>query len=256
MNNRMNRIELSPVALIRSPFKSRFGIPRQSGLVPAATGWIEPMTPWHRAEAWAGIEQYSHLWLIWQVHDRPHQPVSSVRPPRLGGNARLGVFATRSPARPNPLGLSLVRLLEVEQQAGRVRIRVGGLDLLDGTPIIDIKPHIAFTDCPDDAHSGFAQQPPNRLNINWSLLPDEAQAQLDEHQRQLIAQTLTLDPRPAFHDDPDRIYGCPLFEFDVQFRIENSTVFVLGLARTESSHPSFEDHPQSTTHSKKKDKGR
>jgi tRNA (adenine37-N6)-methyltransferase len=224
-----NTLELTPVATIRSPFKSRFGIPRQSGLVPDAIGWIEPHSPWHRAEAWAGIEQYTHLWLIWQVHDRPHQPVSSVRPPRLGGNARLGVFATRSPARPNPLGLSLVRLIAVEQHAGRVRIRVSGLDLLDGTPIIDIKPHIAFTDCPTDSHSGFAQHEPERLQVDWSSLPSDDAQKLSDHQRLVISQTLSLDPRPAFHDDPTRIYGCPLFEFDVQFRIENGRLFVLGL---------------------------
>ena len=224
-----NSLELNPVATIQSPFKSRFGIPRQSGLVPDAIGWIEPHAPWHRAEAWAGIEQYTHLWLIWQVHDRPHQPVSSVRPPRLGGNARLGVFATRSPARPNPLGLSLVRLLAMEHQAGQVRIRVSGLDLLDGTPIIDIKPHIAFTDCPPNSHSGFAQNEPERLRVDWSMLPHDEALRLNDHQRLVITQTLSLDPRPAFHDDPERVYGCPLFEFDVQFRVENGTLFVLGL---------------------------
>lgn len=225
----VNPVELNPVATIQSPFKSRFGIPRQSGLVPEAIGWIEPLAPWHRSEAWAGIEQYTHLWLIWQVHDRPHQPVSSVRPPRMGGNTRMGVFATRSPARPNPLGLSLVRLLGVEHQSGRARLRIGGLDLLDGTPIIDIKPHIAFTDCPPDSHSGFAQNAPERLRVEWSTLPDDEASKLNEHQRLVITQTLSLDPRPAFHDDPERVYGCPLFEFDVQFRVEKGTLFVLGL---------------------------
>lgn len=222
-------LTISPIATMHSPFKRRFGIPRQSGLVPDATGWIEPCAPWQRAEAWAGIAQYSHLWLIWQVHDRPHQPVSSVRPPRLGGNVKLGVFATRSPARPNPIGLSLVKLLHVEQRGGLVRIHVGGLDLLDGTPILDIKPHIAFTDCPTDSHSGFAQQEPERLPVDWSMLPSDEALKLTEHQRTVMSQTLSLDPRPAFHRDPTRIYGCPLFEFDVQFRVENGRLFVLGL---------------------------
>ena len=219
-----------PVAIARSPFKSRFGIPRQSGLVDAP-GLIEPLTPWDRAEAWVGIAQYSHLWLIWQVHDRPHQPVSSVRPPRLGGNTRLGVFATRSPARPNPLGLSLVQLESVETRQGRVRLRVRGLDLLDGTPIVDIKPHIAFTDCPQDSHSGMAQEPPPRLPVDWSQLAPRVHAELSPEERALIEQTLALDPRPAFHDDPARIYGCPLFEYSVKFRVSDGTVFIMDLLR-------------------------
>lgn len=223
-----------PVALARSPFKSRFGIPRQSGLVDAP-GEIEPLAPWDRAEAWVGIAQYSHLWLIWQVHDRPHQPVSSVRPPRLGGNTRLGVFATRAPARPNPLGLSLVRLESVETQQGRVKIRVRGLDLLDGTPILDIKPHIAFTDCPPNSHSGMATEPPPRLPVDWSQLPPSALAALSPAKRGLIEQTLALDPRPAFHDDPTRLYGCPLFDYSVKFRVSDNRVWVLDVAQHDKS---------------------
>ncbi len=221
-------IACHPVAIARSPFKSRFGIPRQSGLVDAP-GTIEPISPWDRAEAWVGIGQYSHLWLIWQVHDRPHQPVSSVRPPRLGGNTRLGVFATRSPARPNPLGLSLVRLEAVHAERGRVKILVRGLDLLDGTPILDIKPYIAFTDCPANSHSGMASEPPRRLTVEWSALADEQARQLDDAARELIGQTLSLDPRPAFHDDPARVYACPLFDKVVRFRVANERVRVLAI---------------------------
>ncbi|MHB1230456.1 MAG: tRNA (N6-threonylcarbamoyladenosine(37)-N6)-methyltransferase TrmO [Halothiobacillus sp.] len=228
------RLELTPVATVQSPFKSRFGIPRQSGLVPEAPGVIVPITPWDRAEAWFGIEQYSHLWLIWHVHDRPHQPVSSVRPPRLGGNSKMGLFATRSPARPNPLGLSLVRLMRVENTAGRVRIHISGLDLLDGTPIFDIKPHIGFTDCPKGSDSGFAREEPFRLAVDWSEVSPEHITHLNEHQRRVIEQTLALDPRPAFHDDPMRHYGCPIFEFNVRFRVQGKTIFIINLSNMRS----------------------
>jgi tRNA-Thr(GGU) m(6)t(6)A37 methyltransferase TsaA len=231
---------LTPIAIVRSPFKSRFGIPRQSGLAADATGIILPIAPWDRQEAWVGIEQYSHLWLIWQVHDRPHQPVSSVRPPRLGGNVKLGVFATRAPARPNPIGLSLVRLLQVEHQGGHVRIHVRGLDLLDGTPILDIKPHIGFTDCPPNAHSGMAQHAPKRLAVDWSQLAAEAHRQLSDHEHTVIEQALALDPRPAFHNDPERRYHCPLFGWLVQFRVHNHTVMITdlsALAPSDAAHP-------------------
>ncbi|WP_407275803.1 tRNA (N6-threonylcarbamoyladenosine(37)-N6)-methyltransferase TrmO [Halothiobacillus sp. DCM-1] len=230
----MNRsgVTCQAVAIARSPFKSRFGIPRQSGLVDAP-GTLEPIPPWDRAEAWVGITQYSHLWLIWQIHDRPHQPVSSVRPPRLGGNTRLGVFATRAPARPNPLGLSLVRLEGVEPVGGRVRIQVRGLDLLDGTPILDIKPYIAFTDCPAHSQSGMANEPPPRIPVDWSALAPEARANLPSSARELIEQTLSLDPRPAFHTDPLRVYACPLADWLVKFRVDNARIWILAIEPVE-----------------------
>lgn len=220
---------IAPIAYVVSPFKSRFGIPRQSGLVPSAIGWIEPCAPWDRSEAWAGIEAFTHVWLIWLVHDQPHQPVSSVRPPRLGGNVRVGVFASRSPARPNPLGLSLVRLEQVQTTQGRVRIQISGLDLLDGTPILDIKPHIGFTDCPENTDSGFARTEPVRLPVDWTELHPDLLAQLNDNHRAVIAETLSLDPRPAFHDDAERRYGCPLFDWDVRFRIKEGRVVITDL---------------------------
>ncbi len=223
-------LEIKPIAVIQSPFKSRFGIPRQSGLAPDATGIILPIAPWNRQEAWVGIEQYSHLWLIWQVHDQPHQPVSSVRPPRLGGNVKLGVFATRSPARPNPIGLSLVKLVQVAHQDGLVRIHVRGLDLLDGTPIFDIKPHIGFTDCPANAHSGMAQHEPKRLAVDWSQLAMNVRQHLSATEQTVIEQALALDPRPAFHTDPARHYHCPLFGWQVQFRVANHCVIITDLS--------------------------
>jgi tRNA-Thr(GGU) m(6)t(6)A37 methyltransferase TsaA len=222
-------LQVHAIAIARSPFKSRFGIPRQSGLVADALGVIQPIKPWHRQEAWVGIEQYSHLWLIWQVHDRPHQPASSVRPPRLGGNVKLGVFATRSPNRPNPIGLSLVKLLHLEHHNGHVLIHVSGLDLLDGTPILDIKPHIAFTDCPPNSHSGMAREAPARLPVDWAHMPPDERSKISTLEKTVIEQTLALDPRPAFHDDAERVYHCPLFGWNVQFRVQNHIVLITGL---------------------------
>lgn len=226
-----DRIDMAPIAHAYSPFQERFGIPRQAGLTPAVTGRIVPLPPWNEPDAWTGIESFSHLWLIWHVHGRPHKPVKSVRPPRLGGNVRVGVFASRSPVRPNPIGLSLVRLVAVHHQNGRIELEVSGLDLLDGTPILDIKPHVAYADCPSDSHSGFARTAPTPLPVDFSGLSAADRDRLDDHQREVIAQTLALDPRPAFHVDPGRVYGCRLFDFDVQFRIVNGTVQVLGLER-------------------------
>ncbi len=225
------------IAIAHSPFKSRFGTPRQSGLVPDAVGWIEPISPWNRQEAWVGIEQYSHLWLIWQVHDRPHQPVSSVRPPRLGGNIKLGVFATRSPARPNPIGLSLVKLQRVEPRNGHVIIHVSGLDLLDGTPILDIKPHIAFTDCPKNSDSGMAREEPIRLPVDWTQVPDDERETISASEKTVIEQTLALDPRPAFHHDPERVYHCPLFDWDVRFCVQDAIIIVRGVDALSTNAP-------------------
>lgn len=230
-------LSLQAIAIARSPFKSRFGTPRQSGLVPDAAGWLEPIAPWNRQEAWVGIEQYSHVWLIWQVHDRPHLPVSSVRPPRLGGNIKLGVFATRSPARPNPIGLSLVKLVRVAHQNGHVIIHIQGLDLLDGTPILDIKPHIAFTDCPKNSESGMAREAPIRRPVDWTYLPDAKRDALSASEKVVIEQTLALDPRPAFHHDPERVYHCPLFDWDVQFCVRDGTIIVRGIDALSANAP-------------------
>jgi len=228
---REDTLRIDPIGHVESPYRERFGIPRQFGLAPNAHGWLIPHAPWDQAAAWQGIESFSHLWLIWHVHGRPHQPVPTVRPPRLGGNQRVGVFASRSPVRPNPIGLSLVQLERVEQEQGRVRLAISGLDLLDGTPILDVKPYVAYADCPARSRSGFASTSPERLPVDWAPLPAAEHAELTPEQVRMIEETLSLDPRPAFHDDPTRVYGCRLFDYDVQFRVTEKGVEVLGLHR-------------------------
>lgn len=224
-----DNLNLKPIAHVSSPYRERFGIPRQFGLAPSAHGWLIPHPPWDQAEAWAGITEFSHLWLIWHVHGRPHRPLKTVRPPRLGGNQRVGVFASRSPVRPNPIGLSLVELKHVEHEGGRLRLAIAGLDLLDGTPILDVKPYVAYADCPAHSRSGFAPTPPERLPVDWRDMSAQDRARLTEEETRAIEETLSLDPRPAFHDDPERVYGCRLFDYDVRFRVANGVVRVLAL---------------------------
>ncbi|MFP4638859.1 MAG: tRNA (N6-threonylcarbamoyladenosine(37)-N6)-methyltransferase TrmO [Guyparkeria sp.] len=213
---------LRPVGHIESPYREGFGIPRQSGVVPAATGLLVPTPEWQQPVAWQGIETFSHLWLVWVFHaKRRMRPgdSSAVRPPRLGGNRRVGVFASRAPVRPNPIGLSVVRLLDVTESDGRVRLHLGGLDLLDGTPVLDVKPHVPYADCPPDSRGGWASAPPERLAVVWGAAEPWLE-RLDSDTVALIEQSLAQDPRPAFHDDPDRVYGMRIEDIDVRFVVQ------------------------------------
>ncbi|MFW6322161.1 MAG: tRNA (N6-threonylcarbamoyladenosine(37)-N6)-methyltransferase TrmO [Guyparkeria sp.] len=213
---------LRPVGHIESPYREGFGIPRQSGVVPAATGLLVPTPEWQQPVAWQGIETFSHLWLVWVFHaKRRMRPGDSpaVRPPRLGGNRRVGVFASRAPVRPNPIGLSVVRLLDVTESDGRVRLHLGGLDLLDGTPVLDVKPHVPYADCPPDSRGGWAGAPPERLAVVWGAAEPWLE-RLDSDTVALIEQSLAQDPRPAFHDDPDRVYGMRIEDIDVRFVVQ------------------------------------
>ncbi len=210
---------MEPIGHIESPYREGFGIPRQSGIVPAATGILVPTTEWQDPAAWQGIEAFSHLWLVWVFHaKRRMQPGDrkAVRPPRLGGNERVGVFASRAPIRPNPIGLSVVRLIDVQPVDGGVRLHLGGLDLLDGTPILDVKPHVPYADCPADSRGGWASTPPERLAVVWGAAEPWLE-RLSPERIALIEQTLAQDPRPAFHDDADRVYGMRIEEIDVRF---------------------------------------
>lgn len=227
------------VAVARTPFPEKFGIPRQSGVVEEAEARIELIPPFDRGEAFRELEGFSHLWLLWV----PHQAVGdmksmTVRPPRLGGNKKVGVFASRSPFRPNPIALSVVRLLKVEADSRPPALTVAGADLLDGTPIIDIKPYLPYADSIPEAKGGFAQFAPHRVfAVHFS---DEAETYLSELQggselRALIARLLELDPRPAYKEENDADYAFRLQDLDVRWRVMGDVVEVTELAPVSNS---------------------
>ena len=212
---------------MRSDFASKFGIPRQSGLVEELRSTIVFEPGYRDPECLRGIEDFSHLWIIWQFSQAVEQGWSpTVRPPRLGGNTRMGVYATRSPFRPNHMGLSCVKLLGVErtQQHGTV-LHVGGADLMDGTPIFDIKPYIPYSDCHPEASGGFTDHAGEfLLNVNF---PEELLSRLPENKRDAAIGVLSHDPRPSYQRNPDRIYGLHFAGFDIRFQVKESVLTVL-----------------------------
>lgn len=222
----MNEFTVKPVAYIRTDFKEKFGIPRQSGRAPSLTAEIVFTPEYRHPDALRGIEDFSHLWLIFdfsKAHRDEWSP--TVRPPRLGGNTRVGVFASRSPFRPNPIGLSCVKLLRVEERAsdGLVLI-VSGADLLDGTPVLDIKPYIPFADCITDAKGGYASQHQNdKLQV---IFPAELLNKVTEDKRQGLTECLADDPRPSYQDDPARIYGMRFGEYEIKFTVQKGVLTV------------------------------
>ena len=215
------------VAHIRSDFQQKFGIPRQSGLVDALEADIIFTPEFRDPEALRGLEGFSHLWLIWEFSQARRAKWSpTVRPPRLGGNQRMGVFATRSPFRPNPMGLSCVKLKEVRLHTpdGPV-LRVAGADLLDGTPIYDIKPYLPYADCKPEAVGGFASAPKEAtLTVT---LPPELEDKVPEAKRAALRGVLAQDPRPSYQDDPERVYGMGFAGLDVRFRVAGGRLTVV-----------------------------
>lgn len=218
--------ELKIIAHIKTDFSSKFGIPRQSGLVDELEATIIFEPEYRNPDALRGIEEYSHLWLLWQFSECAGKDwTPTVRPPRLGGNKRMGVFATRSPFRPNPVGLSSVKLLGVEktEKHGCV-LRVAGADLLDGTPIYDIKPYLPYVDSHPEASNGFAlNEKGGRLTVDF---PEELLNIIPAEKQAALTAVLAQDPRPGYQDIPDRIYGIEFAGFDVRFRVKNSTLKV------------------------------
>lgn len=210
----MSQIALKIIATLRTCYTDKFGAPRQPGLVPDAWGVIEFEPEYRRIEAVRGMEEFSHLWLITRFHLVNEEPASlTVRPPRLGGNERRGVFATRSPFRPNRLALSVVKLERVELEGNHApRLFVSGVDLVDGTPVLDIKPYIRYADSVPDAASGFAHEAPQRMPVRWdcsSHAPDDVRA--------IIDQSLALQPQPAYHDDIAREYATEIAGWRVRW---------------------------------------
>ena len=224
-------VNIQVIARMHSDFATKFGIPRQSGLVEELRSTIVFEPEFRNPDALRGIEDFSHLWIIWQFSEAVRQGWSpTVRPPRLGGNTRMGVFATRSPFRPNNLGLSSVKLLGVEhtQEFGTV-LHVGGADLMDGTPIFDIKPYIPYGDCHTDATGGFTDTAGEfLLQVDFSA---ELLNQLPVDKREAAIGVLSHDPRPSYQRKPDRIYGLTFAGFDIRFQVKEDILTVVSVEK-------------------------
>ena len=212
-------MEIRPIATIQTDFQDKFGIPRQSGRVPSLMGRIVFLSEYRNPDVLRGIEGFSHLWLIFDFSKAHREDWSAtVRPPRLGGNERIGVFASRSPFRPNPLGLSCVELVRVEQSDEELALVVAGVDLLDGTPLYDIKPYIPYADCKTDATGGYTEATKgHHLDV---IFPEELLRKLPEEKHESVLGCLAEDPRPSYQDDPERVYKMRFAGVDIHFTVE------------------------------------
>ena len=222
-------MEITPIATFHSPFNEKFGIPRQSGIVDSIEGYIVFSEQFRNPDYIRGIEEFDFLWLIWEFSANKHQAASPmVRPPRLGGNTRIGVLASRSPYRHNRLGLSAVKLDRVELNTAQGPVlHVKGADLMDGTPIYDIKPYIAYADAHPQARCGFVDTNEwKTLEVN--ICPTVARL-LNEKQREALEKTLALDPRPHFHNDPTKVYGMKFDGMDIHFTVDGNILKVIEL---------------------------
>jgi len=228
----MSAWSMTPIGLIESCFKEKFAIPRQPGLVPAAEATLHLLPPYDQPDAVRGLEQFSHVWIVFAFHGTAEQGWRpTVRPPKLGGNARVGVFATRSTFRPNPIGLSVARLVAIDTTEG-VQLKLAGADLLDGTPVLDIKPYLAYADALPDAGNGYADDGSAPMPVQFA--PDAEAALVSWASRHpalraLITQVLAQDPRPGYADDPAREYGMTLYDVNVQWRCVDGVAEVIRL---------------------------
>lgn len=225
-------MEITPIAHIHTGFSEKFGIPRQSGLVPDAVGVIEFVPEYRHPDALRGIEEYSHLWLIWDFSKNHRKEwAATVTPPRLGGKARRGVFATRSSFRPNPLGLSCVKLEKTEATQDRGNLLyVSGVDLLDGTPIYDIKPYLPYADAHPEAKGSFGELYSDRKLI--VEFPAELEVQLPEELRGAVRDILACDPRTAYINDPERIWGVAYGGYNIRFTVRDDICRVVEVRKT------------------------
>ena len=233
----MSEHVIKPIAHIRTEFASKFGIPRQSGLVPELEGTVVFEPEYRNPDGLRGLETYTHIWLIWHFSEgfasaKEESAWSpTVRPPKLDGNTRVGVFASRSPNRPNSLGLSVVRMtgIELESPEGPL-IRVSGADLMDGTPIFDIKPYMPYTESIPDAGRGFGRfRDLEPLEVE---IPEELAKRLPEGKTAALKRVLSIDPRPGYQDDPERIYGFPFAGHEIRFKVKDRTVYVLEIGES------------------------
>ena len=240
-----DQISMPIIGYMCSPFVEKFGIPRQSNLVNTIS-YIRMIAPYDDINAFQGIEQFSHLWLLWQFHandvkkndnavDKAKTFQPMIRPPRLGGNQKIGVFASRSMYRPSQIGLSVVQFLEVKKVENELRLYVQGADILDSTPIVDIKPYLAYADAIPDAVSGYAPDAPQILQVVWSEEASIQKQQLlnenicTEQIFQELEQVLAQNPKPAYHDDTQRVYGLSFSNLNVKFQISEETVKIVDM---------------------------
>ena len=221
--------QFRPIAYIHSDFPDKFGIPRQSGLAQSLKSTLIFEPDFRFPDAFRGLEDYSHIWLIWGFSENKHSRwTPTVRPPRLGGNTRKGVFATRSPFRPNPVGLSSVKLDKIEftKEHGPV-LHISGADLMNGTPIFDIKPYLPYVDSHPDALNGFANSIKDyALHVTD---PHEMLSYVPIEKRSAIIEILSQDPRPSYQEDPKRIYGLRFSDYDIKFRVEKNILYILSI---------------------------
>ncbi|MEJ2402765.1 MAG: tRNA (N6-threonylcarbamoyladenosine(37)-N6)-methyltransferase TrmO [Candidatus Thiodiazotropha sp.] len=234
------KFTFKPIGIIHSCFKEKFGIPRQCGLIPDAEAQLEILPPYNRPEAFRELEDYSHVWITFVFHAvRRDDWKPMVRPPRLGGNQRVGVFASRSPFRPNPIGLSALKLLKLECSDARVVLHLGGIDLLDGTPVLDIKPYVPYSDSIADARAGFAPTPPgNEITLDYSPMAEQFLNGLSrdrrEHLKRLTRQVLTQDPRPAYLEETRRSqFGMRLYDYNFRWTIHKGHCHILEISEVE-----------------------
>ena len=226
-------VRLNPIAHIHTDFKTKFGVPRQSGISPSSEGRIVFTPEYRNAEALRGLEGFSYIWLLWDfslAHRKEGEWSPTVRPPRLGGNQRMGVWATRSPFRPNAIGLSSVRLERIEYgtSEGPV-IYVAGADLVDGTPIFDIKPYLPFTDSHPDAKGGFAEEMNNEIEPLRVEIPDNVVSRFTQRQLESLRDILAADPRPHYQQDEERVYGMEFGDSEIHFKVKDGVLTVLPL---------------------------
>ena len=217
-------MEMKPIATIRTPFPTKFGIPRQSGILDMLESRIVFEKEYRVKDALRGLEDFSHIWLIWVFSEAVREEWSpTVRPPRLGGNTRMGVFATRSPFRPNPIGLSCVKLLRIEGN----ELVVSGADLMDGTPILDLKPYLPFADAKPDASGGFAE--PLREYALQVEFPEPLLSKVPPQYRAPLKEILAQDPRPAYQQDPTRVYGFSFADLEIRFTVRDGILTVVAV---------------------------
>lgn len=232
-----------PVAIVESCFKENFGIPRQPGLVPEARGRIRLLPPYDQPESVRGLEGFSHIWVMFIFHHLKSEAArATVRPPRLGGNTKIGVFASRATHRPNPLGLSLLKLDNIETSPGNVVLNVSGLDMLDGTPVLDIKPYLPYAESIPGAAGGYASEPPAMAcEVVFSELAQRQASQLEQqypHFSLLLTKVLGLDPRPAYHREDlqwqQRVYGLSLYDQNIRWQVDDNKITVIEIEPTKA----------------------